>query len=306
MNRKLISEAVIAIVAVVVCGHAVASKNNSFPAPDAAYLRAYDKWKAELVNDLKENWLSLAGLFWLKAGENSFGTDPGNAIVFPRGPSHAGVFELQGSEVTVKLSAGAHAAVDGKPVATVKLQPDISSNPTLLELGSLRIKAIVRGQRIGIRLKDVDSEAAKNYRGPVFYPIDLSYRVKATLVPSEAKKTVDVPNVLGDTTPTASAGVVLFKINGQEVRLSDLGGNPSKGLSFVFNDLTSKTDTYPGGRFLETDPVVNGMVEIDFNRAYNPPCAVTPYATCPLAPKENRLAVAIPAGEKYDRTQAHH
>ena len=135
---------------------------------------------------------------------------------------------MQGSDVTVKLSAGAHATVDGKPVTTVKLQPDISSNPTVLELGSLRIKAIVRGQRIGIRLKDVDSEAAKNYRGPVFFPIDLSYRVKATLVPSEGKKTVDVPNVLGDTTPTASAGVVLFKINGQEVRLTDLGGNPIK------------------------------------------------------------------------------
>jgi hypothetical protein len=102
------------------------------------------------------------------------------------------------------------------------------------------------------------------------------------------------------------AGTVIFKVNGQEVQLTDLGGNPSKGLSFVFNDLTSKTDTYPGGRFLETDPVVNGTVVIDFNRAYNPPCAVTPYATCPLAPKENRLAVAIPAGEKYDRAHGHH
>ena len=306
MNRRLISVALIAVMASVVCGQAVANKNNSFPTPDAAYLKSYDKWKAELVTDLKENWLSLAGLFWLKAGANSFGTDPGNGVVLPKGPLHAGVFELQGTDVTAKLSPDGNAMVDGKPVTTVKLKPDISGNPTVVELGSLRIKAIIRGQRIGIRLKDVDSAAAKNYRGPVFFPIDLSYRVKAILVPSEGKKTVDVPNVLGDTTPTASAGIAVFKINGQEVRLTDLGGNPSKGLSFVFNDLTSKTDTYPGGRFLETEPVVNGMVDIDFNRAYNPPCAVTPYATCPLAPKENRLAVAIPAGEKYDRTQAHH
>ena len=306
MKRRLIWVAVMIIVAGTVYGKAAAGKNPSSPTPDAGYLKSYDKWKAELVNDLKENWLSLAGLFWLKAGENSFGTDPGNAIVLPKGPSQAGVFELEGTNVTVKFSPGAGAKVDGKPVTMVKLQPDISGNPTAVELGSLRIKAIVRGQRIGIRLKDIDSEGARNYRGPVFFPIDLSYRVKATLVPSDGKKTVDVPNVLGDTTPTASAGVLVFKINGQEVRLTDLGGNPSKGLSFVFNDLTSKTDTYPGGRFLETDPVVNGTVEIDFNRAYNPPCAVTPYATCPLAPKENRLAVAIPAGEKYDRTQAHH
>ena len=275
-------------------------------APDATYIQSFDKWKAELVDDLKQNWLSLAGLFWLKPGDNSFGTDAGNAIVFPKGPAHAGVFELAGTDVNVKFSSDAHATIDGKPVTTSKLQPDISDKPTIVELGSLRIKAIVRGQRIGIRLKDVDSDQAKNYRGPLFFPLDLSYRVTAAWVPSDGKKTVDVPNVLGDTTPTPVAGTVVFKINSQEVRLTALGGNPEKGLSFVFNDLTSKTDTYPGGRFLETDPVVNGTVVIDFNRAYNPPCAVTPYATCPLAPKENRLAVAIPAGEKYDRTHGHH
>jgi uncharacterized protein (DUF1684 family) len=283
-----------------------ADKSLSPPAPDAAYLQSFDKWKAELVDDLKTNWLSLAGLFWLKPGENGFGTDTGNAIVFPKGPAHAGVFDLQGSDVTVRFFPDAHATLDGKPMTTAKLQPDISGNPTVVEMGSLRIKAIVRGQRIGIRLKDVDSDQVKNYRGPVFFPVDLSYRVTATWLPSDGKKTVDVPNVLGDTTPTPIAGTVLFKINGQEVRLTALGGEASKGVSFVFNDLTSKTDTYPGGRFLETDPFVNGTVVIDFNRAYNPPCAVTPYATCPLAPKENRLAVAIPAGEKYDRTHGHH
>ena len=285
---------------------ALADKNPSPAAPDAAYIQSFDKWKAELVDDLKTNWLSLAGLFWLKPGENSFGTDAGNAIVFPKGPAHAGVFELQGTDVTVKFGPDAHATIDVKPVTTAKLQPDTSGRPTIVELGSLRIKAIVRGQRIGIRLKDLDNEEAKNYHGPIFFPLDLSYRVTASWIPSDGKKTVDVPNVLGDTTPTPVAGSVVFKIDGQEVRLTDLGGNPSKGLSFVFNDLTSKTDTYPGGRFLETDPVVNGTVVIDFNRAYNPPCAVTPYATCPLAPKENRLAVAIPAGEKYDRTHGHH
>ena len=284
----------------------IAPDKAASPAPDAAYLQSFDKWKAELVDDLKQNWLSLAGLFWLKPGENSFGSDASNAIVFPKGPAHAGVFDLQGTDVTAKFSPDAHAIVDGKPVIQVKLQPDTSAKPTVVELGTLRLKAIVRSQRIGIRLKDVDSDAAKNYRGPVFFPLDLSYRVTATWEPLNGKKMVDVPNVLGDVTPTPVAGTVVFKINGQEVRLTDLGGDPSKGLSFVFNDLTSKTDTYPGGRFLETDPVVNGTVAIDFNRAYNPPCAVTPYATCPLAPKENRLAVAIPAGEKYDRTHGHH
>ena len=305
MKQKRTFLILLAIASSLLTDVAAADRNPAASVPDAAYLQSFAKWKAELVDDLKQNWLSLAGLFWLKPGQNSFGSDANNGIVFPKGPAHAGAFDLQGADVTVKFFPGSSATVDGKPVTTAKLQPDTSGNPTIVELGSLRIKAIVRGQRIGIRLKDVDSDEVKNYRGPVFFPLDLSYRVTATWVPSDGKKTVDVPNVLGDTTPTPVAGIVVFKINGQEVRLTDLGGNPSKGLSFVFNDLTSKSETYPGGRFLETDPVVNGTVVIDFNRAYNPPCAVTPYATCPLAPKENRLAVAIPAGEKYDRTHGH-
>jgi uncharacterized protein len=306
MKRNWLFIIAVSIAATRFTAPVLAGENPQPSAPDAAYVQSFDKWKADLVDDLKTNWLSLAGLFWLKPGENSFGSDAGNAVVFPKGPAHAGVFDLQGTDVTVKFAPDAHATIDGKPVTTAKLQPDTSGSPTVVELGSLRIKVIVRGQRIGIRLKDVDSDEVKNYRGPTFFPLDLSYRVTATWEPSDGKETVDIPNVLGDITPTPVAGTVVFKINGQEVRLTALGGNPSKGLSFVLNDLTSKTDTYPGGRFLETDPVVNGTVVIDFNRAYNPPCAVTPYATCPLAPKENRLAVAIPAGEKYDRTHGHH
>jgi uncharacterized protein (DUF1684 family) len=306
MNRIWSIIIVLAVAATQFSAPVLAGENPPPSAPDAAYVQSFDKWKAELVDDLKTNWLPLAGLFWLKPGENSFGSDAGNAVVFPKGPAHAGVFDLQSADVTVKFAPDTHATIDEKPVTTAKLQPDTSGSPTVVELGSLRIKVIVRGQRIGIRLKDVDSEEVKNYRGPIFFPLDMAYRVTATWEPSDGKKTVDVPNVLGDTTPTPVAGTVVFKINGQEVRLTALGGNPSKGLSFVMNDLTSKTDTYPGGRFLESEPVVNGTVVIDFNRAYNPPCAVTPYATCPLAPKENRLAVAIPAGEKYDRAHTHH
>src|SRR5580692_11751531 len=155
----------LAIAAMQFAALAVADRNPSPPAPDAAYIQSFDKWKAELVDDLKTNWLSLAGLFWLKPGENSFGSDAGNAIVFPKGPAHAGVFDLQGTDVTAKFAHDAYAISGGKPVTTVKLQPDTSASPTVVELGSLRIKVIVRGQRIGIRLKDVDSEEAKNYRG---------------------------------------------------------------------------------------------------------------------------------------------
>jgi uncharacterized protein (DUF1684 family) len=281
----------------------------SEPAPgvDSAYQQSFDKWKAELVEDLKENWLPLAGLFWLKAGSNTFGSDPASGLVLPPGsPAHAGSFEFQGEEVTVKFLPGVQAMIGGKPVTTASLQPDTSGTPTVIELGSLRMHVIKRGQRTGIRVKDLNSPAVRSYRGPIFYPLNPAYRVTATWIPSDGKKTVDVPNVLGDVTPTPILGEVKFTLNGQEMRLTDLGGDPSKELFFVFSDLTRKTDTYPGGRFLYSDPVVNGMVVLDFNRAHNPPCAVTPYATCPLAPKENRIEVAIPAGEKYDREHGHH
>ncbi len=282
------------------------ARASDVSASDPAYQQAYDKWKTELADDLKQNWLPLAGLFWLKPGENSFGTDASNVLVFPKGPAHGGVFELQGKDVTMKLTPDAHATVGGKPVSTAKLVPDTADNTTLVELGSLRFHVIVRGERIGIRVKDVESPAVEKFRGLIFYPPDLNYRVTAKWEPSDGKKMIDVPNVLGDVSPTPPSGTAVFKINGQELRLTDIGGDASKGLFLVFNDLTSKTDTYPGGRFLYTDPPANGTVVLDFNRAHNPPCAVTAYATCPLAPKENRLPIAVPVGEKYDRAHGHH
>ena len=281
--------------------------SSSIDAPDAAYVQSFEKWKAEQVADLKQNWLPLVGLYWLKPGANSFGTDAGNALVFPKGPAHGGEFNLAGKDVTIKLLPDAHAKIAGKDLTTAKLDPDVSGHPTTVDMGSLQFHVIVRGERIGVRLKDTESAALRNFHGMLFYPLDMNYRVTAKWIPSDGKKTIDVPNVLGDVTSVPVAGVVVFKINAQETRLTALGGDASKGLSFVFNDLTAKTDTYPGGRFLDTEPVAKGTVIVDFNRAYNPPCAVTAYATCPLAPKENRLSVAIPAGEKFDRAaQGHH
>jgi hypothetical protein len=250
---------------------------------------------------------TLAGLFWLKPGTNSFGSDPGNQVAFPKGPPHAGEFDLNGKEVTLKLLPDSGATIGGKPATTVKLDPDTSEHVTYVEMGSLRFHVIVRGERVGIRLLDTESASARNFKGMAFFPLDLNYRVTATWVPEDGKQTIEIPNVLGDVTSQVIPGVAVFKVHGAELKLTALGGDAKTGLFFVFNDLTSKSDTYPAGRFLHSDPVVNGHVILDFNRAYNPPCALTPYATCPLAPKQNRLAVAIPAGEKFDKAaHAHH
>ena len=274
--------------------------------PDAAYMQSFEKWKAELVDDRKQNWLPLAGLFWLKPGANTFGSANDNAIVLPSGPAHVGVFQRQADDVSVEIRPGVDAKIDGKSETKAKLQSDMSNGATRIELGSLRMHIIKRGERLGIRVKDVQSQASRKYAGPVFFPLDANYRVSGTFIPSDGKRTVNIPNVLGDVTSTPIVGEVHFKLNGRELTLTAHEGDAKQGLSFVISDLTSKTETYPGGRFLDTDPVVDGKVVLDFNRAYSPPCSVTPYATCPLAPKENRLAVPIPAGEKYDRKHGHH
>ena len=218
-------------------------------APDAAYVQSFERWKAEQIDDLKQNWLPLAGLYWLKAGVNSFGMAPENAVVFPKGPAQGGEFDLEGKDVTIKLLPDAHATIGGKPLATAKLDPDVSGHPTVIEMASLRFHLIVRGERVGIRVKDLESATVANFKGMMFYPLDLNYRVTATWEPSDGKKTIDVPNVLGDVTAVPVAGTVVFKINGQEQRLTALGGDPSKGLSFVFNDLTAKTDPIRAGGF---------------------------------------------------------
>ena len=171
---------------------------------DAVYEREVEKFRAEEIKDLKSNWLVLAGLFWLKPGANSFGTASSNPITLPEGtaPAKAGVFELNGEDVTIRMEPGAAAIIDDKPVTTAKLQPDTAGKPTVVALGRLRMHVIRRGQRIGIRVKDLQSPNLRNFTSLHYFPIDTKYRVTATWVPSDGKRTVGVPNVLGDATST--------------------------------------------------------------------------------------------------------
>jgi len=277
------------------------------PAFDQSYRQSFEKWKADLVADRKQNWLTLVGLFWLKPGESTFGSDTGNAVVLPGGtaPAHAGTFQRQGTDVTVSFLPGVTGLIGDQPVPAGKLDPDLSGHPTELELGRLRMYVIQRGNRVGIRVKDLRSPAVEKYPGPTFYPLSTTYRITATWVPSDGRETVQVPNVLGDVTTTPVVGEARFTLAGREVRLHAVGGDAARGLFIIFSDPTRKTDTYPAGRFLDTGAVSDGRLILDFNRAYNPPCSLTPYATCPLPPRENQLTVEIPAGEKYDHSQMH-
>jgi uncharacterized protein (DUF1684 family) len=242
-------------------------------------------WHADREARLKaeDGWLSLAGLFWLHEGANPFGADSSLEIALPDGPAHAGTFQLDHGKVT--------AAMDG---ATHEVKPD--SDDTV-KVGRLRLLVIKRGERYGIRLKDPESEARREFKGIQSFPADESYRVTARWV-AEPRK-IPILNVLGQTEESDCPGYAVFQMHGREYTLHPIFEEPgAKELFYIFKDETSGKETYPAGRFFYSDLPKDGKVVLDFNKAYNPPCAFTPYATCPLPPPENRLTVRIEAGEK--------
>jgi hypothetical protein len=267
--------------------------------PDAAYRAEFQKWQQEQVKDLKDNWLPLIGLFWLKEGENTFGSAKGSAIELPASsaPARAGVVVRKGKEVAIKVADGAKVTTNGKPVREAKLVASPPGPPTVLELGSLRMFVVQRGNRFALRVKDMRNPAINEFKGLQTYPLNQAYIVTADFVAAK-DKTMGLTDVLGDVRQVPVPGEVRFRLNGQELRLTPIEGENGT-LFFTFSDLTRKKDTYPGGRFLGAPAPKNGKVVLDFNKAYSPPCAWTPYATCPLPPKQNQLQVEIPAGEKY-------
>ncbi|MCS6951523.1 MAG: DUF1684 domain-containing protein [Bryobacteraceae bacterium] len=270
-------------------------------ATDPAYRAEVEKWRAERESRLRaeDGWLSLVGLFWLREGPNWAGSGPGNDIQLPRSaPKRVGAFLLQGNEVLFRAEPGATVFLEDRPVTAVKLQPDVPGPADILRVGDLSLLVIKRGRRYGIRVRDKNSEFRRNFRGCQWFPVDSAYRVQAKFVPYEPPRRVPILNILGDTEYHQSPGYVEFRVAGKQVRLEPVLDNGR--LWFLFKDQTSGRETYGAGRFLYADLPQNGAVMLDFNKAYNPPCAFNPYTTCPLPPKQNHLPVPIRAGEKYD------
>ena len=280
---------------------AIAITSLAAPPPklDPAYAHDIALWKQERNQELRTEWLPLAGLFWLKEGESTFGSAPDNQVVLPKGPAHAGVFAMkEGGKVGVVLNAGVKATVTGKPVHQTPLQTVPPGPQTILAMGDLRMFAIVRGARVGIRLLDLDSPAIQKFKGIETFPVDPAWRITADWVPSPGKK-IPIINVLNDVTQTDSPGLARFQVGGQTVTLRAV--EDDNELFFIFADATSGKTTYGAGRYLYTALPKDGKVVLDFNKAHTPPCGYTPYATCPLPPAENKLKVAINAGERYNK-----
>jgi hypothetical protein len=257
----------------------------------------------------ENGWLTLVGLSWLAEGENTFGSDPSNSVPLPekKAPAKVGVFVLDHGAVRVKVAPGLGVKLNGRPLDTTGetvLKAGADGKPDMLSLGDLSFYVIKRGDRTGIRVKDPNSPVRLGFKGVVSFHPDPAYRVVAEFVAYATPKDIQIPTVLGTTEIMQAPGFVKFKLHGKELTLEPVIEDPKEPeLFFIFRDKTSGKGTYPAGRFLYAAMPKDGKVTLDFNRAYNPPCAFTPFATCPLPPPQNRLAIAVKAGEK---TYGHH
>lgn len=264
------------------------------------YIAEIKAWHKRRIENLKKEngWLNLVGLYWLKEGENKFGSDKSNDIVFPpKAPAFIGILTLKDSIVTVKINDGINVTSDGINIKSAELKNDMQRKPTVLEYGSLRWFIIKRGNKYGVRLRDLESELVKNFPGIETFPINIDWRLEAKFEPYEPPKKIFVPNVLGMIEEEYSPGALVFNKDGKAYRLDVL----DEGNSYfvIFADETSGVETYGAGRFLYVNKADStGKIFIDFNKAYNPPCAFTKFATCPLPPKQNHLKLRITAGEK--------
>jgi uncharacterized protein len=271
---------------------------------DPAYVQEIETWQQKRIATLTkpDGWLTLAGLFWLKEGENRFGADPGNAMVFPVGkaPAFMGSIFLDHGLTKIAIKPGVQVnIVDSTEITDAVLYSDANGKATVLEHGSLNWFVIKRGEKLGIRLRDRDNPARLQFKGIKRYPVDPAWRVSARFEPYQPAKTIPIVNVLGVVENMSCPGSLHFTVQNREYQLDALAESDEAQLFIIFRDETSGQETYGSGRFLyAAKPNEKNETILDFNKAYNPPCAFTHFATCPLPPKQNELNLAIRAGEK--------
>ena len=263
------------------------------------YRASIEQWRQQREASLRseDGWLTVAGLFWLEEGENAVGSAPGSAVLLPAdaAPARAGVIDFRGGRAIFTAAPGVEARLNGKPVRSAELHSDAEGQPDVLEIGRLKLLLIKRGTRYAIRMRDPESALRKNFRGLKWFPIQEEWRIEARYVPVPGPRKLVLETIVGTTEEMESAGFVEFEREGKTWRLE--AARSGERLFIVFRDATAGKTTYAAGRFLYADAPRDGRVVLDFNRAINPPCAYTPYTTCPLPPPQNRLPIAIPAGE---------
>lgn len=268
-----------------------------------AFMDDQDAWRQKRDARLRSEtgWLSLVGLGWLEPGENRVGSGSDATVNLPEGKAAANVGSLflEGETVRVRPVPGAGLMLEGKPIGERVLADDSAEEPDVLTLGDLSFYVIRRGDKFGVRIRDSKAKTLLDFHGMDYFPADTKWRIEADWEAYEVPREVKIPNVLGQVEAMQAPGRVHFAVGGASLTLEPVlaEGEPPM-LWFIFKDATSGKETYGAGRFLYAAMPKDGKVIVDFNKAYNPPCVFTPYATCPLPPKKNWLPVRIEAGEK--------
>ena len=272
----------------------IASGQTSFSADT-------QKWREQHETEIKaeDGWLTVSGLFWLKEGTTTIGTGEKSDIVLPArsAPVTVGSLELNNGVVSLRVSDGVVVQVNDKPVQEYVMTFETDKPPDQFKVGSLKLGVIKRGNRYGLRVRDKNSPARLHFKGLKWFPARENYRIIATFTAYDEPKEIRIMNVLGDELKLKTPGLLTFTLNGQKFELRPVIEDEKK-LFIIFRDLTAGKTTYPAGRFLYADLPKDGKVVLDFNRAENPPCAFTEFATCPLPPRQNFMNTAINAGEK--------
>jgi uncharacterized protein (DUF1684 family) len=269
---------------------------------DLSYQETVQEWRNQVEERLKadEGWLTVAGLFWLPEGKHRFGSAADNDMVLPeRAPGHVGTFTHREGKVTVRIEPDVHVTMHGNHIQSAVLE---RGPKHAISVGDLLFWLHGSGERKVIRMRDPNSKLRKEFTGLKWFPVDETYRVNARFEPYSEPRKVESLNVFGDVIEFMSPGELVFELNGQEHRLQPTSMQ-NGAFHIIFRDETSGKETYGAARFLNTEPAENEHVELDFNKAHNPPCAYNPFTTCPLPPKGNSLPVRIEAGEKaYQET----
>lgn len=268
-----------------------------------SYVAELEAWKRERLAELKgdSGYLNLAGLYWLRQPESTFGSAMDNDLPFPASAEpHIGVFHLNPDQVVLTVNPGVSVNHMNAPVTRIRMHDDSSDTPVTVTHGSLSWTVINRDGKFAVRLRDFEHPALRNFPPIDYYPVNVELNVRAALQPYEEPRQVRVDTVIEglDYKPMAP-GILYFSVGGEEFELEPY--LTSSGLLLIFGDRTSGRETYPAGRFLYAKlPDENGQTMLDFNKAENPPCAFNEFATCPVASTRNRLDTRVEAGERFD------
>lgn len=267
------------------------------------FIQAEQEWRTVRDQEMKEpsSWLTIAGLFWLEVGESSFGTADSCTIRLPEdsAPPTGGKFVRKQDEIKVIAEADGLIKFDGQHITDKVLKSDVSGQPDIIEINDLRLWIIKRADRFAVRLRDLTAHRFKDYTGLNFFPPDPRFKIEADFVAYPNPKTITVATMVGTESDMIAPGYLQFEIDGKQFELEAFEvGSDLKQFFIIFRDGTSGDETYGASRFMTVSKLENGKVDLNFNRAHNPPCAYTPYATCPLPPDKNELEIRITAGEK--------